>query len=263
MNVLRFYGQSSTLVLLLAFFSLNAQAISVVNNFTSGPDTDILCRNNDHSSLVQNCWTAGTGAGNNNYKISAQGKPTPDELFDRAVAPGAFGEELDGLSELYKVKSFDDPDLSIRSTPARESGTLQNSYATAFDFVLNDIGDGYTGATISHSGGFAADCSVDCFLVVTGGKNNPAAYLFNLALGWDPNSTLGDGNGWAVNNGTPSWNGLRDLSLANFWNGENGSIGYIAIYGKVTASAVPVPATLWLFSTALLGFIGLSRRTQG
>ena len=29
-----------------------------------------------------------------------------------------------------------------------------------------------------------------------------------------------------------------------------------------TVSAVPVPATVWLFGTALIGFIGFSRRTK-
>jgi hypothetical protein len=30
----------------------------------------------------------------------------------------------------------------------------------------------------------------------------------------------------------------------------------------ITASAVPVPAAVWLFGTALLGFIGMSRKTN-
>lgn len=35
-----------------------------------------------------------------------------------------------------------------------------------------------------------------------------------------------------------------------------------AEYLKATISAVPVPAAVWLFGTALIGFIGLSRRTS-
>jgi hypothetical protein len=61
-----------------------------------------------------------------------------------------------------------------------------------------------------------------------------------------------------------------DLTLANFWsNDKNSSVAYIAIYGNLisanasaTLSAVPAPATFWLFGTALLGFIGLSRSTR-
>jgi len=30
----------------------------------------------------------------------------------------------------------------------------------------------------------------------------------------------------------------------------------------MTVSAVPVPSALWLFATALIGFVGLGRRTS-
>jgi len=49
-----------------------------------------------------------------------------------------------------------------------------------------------------------------------------------------------------------------ELELRNF--GDLGSISYVALYGNV--SAIPVPAAFWLFGTALLGFIGLSRSTR-
>jgi len=249
------FYRSLTIFVMMALFSLSAQAVTVVNNFTSGPDTDILCRNNPHPSLVQNCWTAGTTAGHN-FVIKNSGN---DEL----LADDAFGSILGDLTELYKAESFEDNTLDppIRSTPAGEEGILQNSYMTAFDFAINDMSDGYTGATISYQGGPAVDCSSDCFLVIKDGNHQPAAYLFNLALGWDP---LGANGGQPVANGIPAWDGLMDLSLANFWNDVGGSISYIAIYGKIdgTISAVPAPAAFWLFGTALLGFIGIARSTR-
>jgi hypothetical protein len=263
MKMLRSNFQSLTIVMVVALFSLDAQAITVVNNFVSGPDTDILCRNNPNPLLVQNCWTAGTG-NSNNFRIQVQGNTDADGLLAMALDPGAFGSILGDLTELYKVKSSDS---TIGSDPAGEAGTLQDLYDTTFDFALNDTRDGYTGATIKNPDAISGGCSVECFLVVTGGKNSPAAYLFNLALGWDP---LGANGGQPVANGIPSWNGLMDLTLANFWsNDKNSSVAYIAIYGNLisanasaTLSAVPAPATFWLFGTALLGFIGLSRSTR-
>ena len=228
----------------LAFFSLSAEATTVVNTLTNGPNTDVLCRNNDDPSLVQNCWTAGTEAGQN-FLID---NPDNEEL----LGPDAFGSILGDLTELYKAESAD----TLGSVPAMEEGSLQNSYSTSFLF---SNGDDYHGATISYDGGPAIDCSSDCYLVVKDGNHLPSGYLFDLSLGWDPLSTLGDGNGWPVDNGIPSWDGIMDLTLSNFWL-DNGSISYVALYGKV--SAIPVPAAIWLFGTALVGFIGFSRRTR-
>jgi len=76
------------------------------------------------------------------------------------------------------------------------------------------------------------------------GQSNPVAYLFTLALaGWD-----GD-----VNQDMP-------IDLRGFWSGGPNAISHVAIYG--TVSAIPVPAAFWLFATALLGFVGLSRKTR-
>lgn len=69
---------------------------------------------------------------------------------------------------------------------------------------------------------------------------------------------------------------LSSLALANSDNDvwiqlgfgsetdNNGSTVYAtntAEYLKATISTVPVPAAVWLFGTALLGFVGMSRRT--
>jgi membrane protein required for beta-lactamase induction len=102
------------------------------------------------------------------------------------------------------------------------------------------------------------------------------AYLFNLALGWDSDwDPARRAGGWSVdipdpnvNKILPSWNGTDILQLTNFGAGQLGSIARVALYGKMSAvsadstgSAVPVPAAFWLFGTALLGFIGLPRKT--
>ena len=37
---------------------------------------------------------------------------------------------------------------------------------------------------------------------------------------------------------------------------------YLKAKLEVTPAVVPVPAAFWLFGTALIGFIGISRRTR-
>jgi hypothetical protein len=227
---------------ILAFAALSllgsgAQA-TVVNTMlrdTTPPNTDILCRTGTlSSSLERNCWTA-TGAGG----------PGNDGILDYfdTIVPGFDSNDL-----LYKGEYDGNKEL----------GSLAGSYDTTFGVVSGNVED----ATISYKGGPSVDCSslaAPCFLLVKGGQS-PYAYLFNLALGWDPNPGPigGDGHGWSSNAvGMPSWNGTSPLEILNFGDNQVGSISYVALYGEI--SAVPVPAAFWLFGTALLGFIGLSR----
>ena len=141
-----------------------------------------------------------------------------------------FSPLLDGLDLLYKYET-DPPNLEDGSA------TLALSYETTM--ATEDPGD-FIGATVTYQGGDIVDCSFPCYLAVKDGIHQPARYLFDLTM---------DGL---------FWNGTDDLVLANFWPG-GGSISNFAIYG--TASPIPVPAAFWLFGTALIGFIGFSRRT--
>jgi len=149
--------------------------------------------------------------------------------------------QLSGLTLLYKAESGD----PLSATPDKEEGTLKYSYSTEFLFSNEDE---YTGAKITYDGGPAVDCSVHCYLVVKDGEHEPARYLFDLAL-------------------SPyEWDGVMVLNITGFWqNGVRGSdgkgsISHVAIYGDI--SEIPVPAAFWLFGTALIGFIGISRRTR-
>jgi len=148
--------------------------------------------------------------------------------------------QLAGLDLLYKAESSDAEPLS--GTPQGESGTFKDSYSTEFMIMA---GDDFVGAEMTYDGGPSIDCSIECYLVVKDGNHSPARYLFNLAL-------------------SPyTWDGVMKLKLSGFWqNGiagsdGGGSISHVAIYG---VSPVPVPAAFWLFGTALIGFIGYSRR---
>ena len=147
--------------------------------------------------------------------------------------------QLAGLNLLYEAESADTPS----STPQSESGTYRDYYSTEF---LTTPGDNYTGANITHDvGDPSIDCGAGCYLVVKDGKHAPGRYLFDLA---DPRY---------------SWDGLMTLALSGFWeNGVQGSdgggsISHVAIYG---ISPIPLPASVWLFGSALIGFIGYSRR---
>ena len=155
---------------------------------------------------------------------------------------------LTGMDLLYKADS-DDSGTSLTPVPEEEDGLYKDSYSTVFGWSDRPQ-DGYSSALISFDG--APDSPITecltgtCYLVAKGGlKFAPAAYLFTLALnGWD-----GDAN--------------RDMeiNMSGFWaHAGNNAISHVAIYGKI--SPVPVPAAFWLFGTALLGFIGLSRSTR-
>ena len=113
--------------------------------------------------------------------------------------------------------------------------SLAGSYKTDAAFIpgaSNDVD------IIYNPGNNFVDCSADCWLVVKDGSAQPARYLFNLAL-------LG-------------WDGMETIDLNNFFSGN--AISHVALYGNV--SPIPVPAAFWLFGTALIGFVGMSRRTR-
>jgi len=239
-------------VVVLTLFSAGVQA-SVVNTLTSGPNTDILCRTlsaGGSSPYVQNCWRAAA---------AANGKPSDAEIlsyFD------SLNIGFNSADELYRI------DYATGTESGAANPNLVNSYHTDFEQVPNNSGK-VENATIYYDGGPKVDCTSltsPCFVLIQGDQN-PYAYLFNLALGWDSSATVGDGNGWASTAiSTPSWDGgitdgvITALELMNFGQGKLGSITQVALYGNI--SAVPVPAAFWLFGTALIGFIGLSRRTQ-
>ena len=244
----------------LTLFSVGAQA-TVINTLTSGNKTDILCRQKALDvPYVQNCWTAANAPKNGN------GNPGNNEILSY------FDDDPADTSDFF-VPGFDSNDLLYKAEydGGKEEGTLANSYTTMFDNSSGNVED----ATITHVDGTpSVDClslTSPCFLLIKGGQD-PYAYLFNLALGWDPAPAKYPGNPWSVDaipspNWTgvlPSWDGTAILDILNFGVNRLGSISHVALYGSSSGgvSPVPVPAAFWLFGTALLGFIGLSRGTR-
>ena len=149
---------------------------------------------------------------------------------DNGSADDVVFPVLSGMDLLYKFETG-----IVGETPS-PTALLADSYDTV-DIVMEGPDD-YLGATVRYVGGDFVDCAFPCYLTVKDGRvGTPARYLFDLAVfGWD---------------------GMEDLVLANFWPGQ-GSLSNFAIYGN--SSPIPVPAAFWLFGTALIGFIGLSRR---
>ncbi len=243
----------------LTLFSVGAKA-TVVNTLlrsTTPANTDILCRSAISSTFVQNCWTAADAPknnGNGNGKSNGNGNPGTKNILSYFNGL-KIGFDPDKL--LYKAK-YDGN---------KEEGPLAGSYSTIFGPASGDVEN----ATIKYGGGPSVDCSSlanPCFVLIKGGQS-PYSYLFNLALGWDRDphyddgsSIGGDGHGWSSNAiGTSSWSGQVELALRHFGDNHLGSISHVALFGK-SVSEVPVPAAVWLFGTALLGFIGLSRKTS-
>ena len=162
-----------------------------------------------------------------------------------SVSPGTCGVTLtcwttDDSSNLTEteikslVGTISDLTLFYRQDfNGAESGSFADSFETVF---LNSPEP--DGANISYTGGTSIDCP-ECYLIVKDFNQTPAQYLFDLA----------------------AWNGTEILALTEFWPGaENGAISNVAIWGG--PAVVPVPAAVWLFGTALVGFIGFSRRTK-
>jgi hypothetical protein len=109
-----------------------------------------------------------------------------------------------------------------------------------FSFVMN--GDA-SGGTLTDAGGQAC-AGLYCFLLVKDGNHDPFAYLVSI-----------------------EWDGSVPLSLVGFWPG-GGSISHISIFTGDELPQdfpryipeVPLPASAWLFLSALGGLTALRKR---
>ena len=175
-------------------------------------------------SYLDDCWeiSCWTYTGeNNNAALDA---------YDVEMIVG----ETDNLVLFYKSDQEGDSGLG------NDSGLFADSYDTTFSNSSSDPED----ALIDYISGLVIDTcgTLSCYLVVKDGDADPGNYIFDLS---DLSYAGLEG----------AWDGIMDIFLEGFWPND-GAISNIAIYG-----VVPLPAAFWLFGTALIGFIGISRRT--
>ena len=159
------------------------------------------------------------------------------------VPPGPSNPAAE-ISRIETAFSVTPGSLSILYKDDQGTGETENApYDPWYETTYQDTPGDPSGAIISWQG-TGTDPFIscpECYLYVKDGRQDPNVYIFNLG-------TLAD---------LALWDGMEDLVLENFWPAQ-GAISHVAIYG---VSPIPVPAAFWLFGTALIGFIGFSRRT--
>ena len=126
------------------------------------------------------------------------------------------------LTSLYKMNVGD----------ASDTGPYANSYTTTFSNSALDPED----ALIQLVKDADPITCGECYLAVKGGNQTPALYIFSLTTGM-----------------------INSITLTDFWVG-NGAISHLEIVRGI--SAVPVPAAVWLFGTALVGLLGFGKRRK-
>ena len=179
--------------------------------------------------------------------------------------------------------------------------SLKLRHLAALAFVVGVASTGVSANTITmanYNGGVGTvDCTTSCLGFIIG--NEPPAYSLSMTdaidfpLNGSPDDELAKVNellaGLAPSRAPVNYVNKIDLAGNSFmtdrqyfsikqsteiWYFENTSGGTLTVdlgsstnnyshwseYGPV--SAVPVPAAAWLFGTALIGFIGFSRRTK-
>ena len=199
------------------------------------------------------------------------------------------GRDLDG--NLATAEAYYDIVLGITwLADANYAGiTMTWADANAWATGLDPYGSGITGwrlPTVTDTGAPGCEfafAGTECGYNVDTATSEMASMFYDT-LGNTPYADA-SGNlaqvGWGLSNTGP----FRDLQPYYYWSGTeypllpfrawdfnfgSGSQGYIgkraelyawAVHaGDVGASAVPVPAAVWLFGSGLLGLIGIARR---
>jgi hypothetical protein len=136
-----------------------------------------------------------------------------------------IGPLITPSTELYKNDAVENSNLGSEAALP-----LAGSYHTVYGQTLD-----FSSATITYTGGNIV--GPVAYMLVKDGNNNPGWYLYNLtALLWDGEATL---------------------NLSGFWEGVNGAISHISLYGISTPPGdIPPPGVPDSGSTVAL--IGLA-----
>jgi len=160
-------------------------------------------------------------------------------FFDTAAQPKSATAQLD----IY----FDDLDLVNVSDPMYFFESLSFSYWNSDTNSYSQIGGTIDETSELTSGAFSGAASTDLPLVPTP-SDDPFTWSLDLAA-------LGildqvDDGFWI------------QLGFGSDFSGHKGRNTPEYLTAELTVSPVPLPSAVWLFGSALLGFIGMSRRTR-
>jgi probable HAF family extracellular repeat protein len=238
----------------------SGQAVGVGTDQGTGSEQAILYQNGIVTNLgIPTLYANGQPIGygsNNNPGSTATAINNTGEYIGYAVAP------LNG----FQV-------ATINNVPILPYGSTANSQALAISNSGDVVGVSYING---HSNAFLDENGVITNLALLPGTTDCTAYGVN-----DSGSVVGECSGNSFSHAFLYSNGkMIDLSIliatqsvavTNFNptgindSGQiigNGTVGgYNGAYLlSSTVAAVPVPSALWLFGSALTGFIGLNRR---
>ena len=194
------------------------------------------------------CSDSGSG-----YGYSDSSALQMNIFFDMTQLPVSQSAELSFL--------FDDLDLTDKNDPAGFFESISLSYwnwdtnTNAFDTTPVVVAPTITAAGVSPDPEISAvDDNLitwDLGLLALGALNTSAQAQNGFWI------QLGFGSKYVKTNSDGSIKLLNGNEIPK--NGTN-TPEYLS--AKLTVSPVPVPAAVWLFGTALIGFVGMSRRTK-
>jgi hypothetical protein len=170
-----------------------------------------------------------------------------------------------GVASATGSTTIIDPPISLAITESITRSSISSGSATngiASTKALSDLDisvDNFSGMTLTFSFDFSARTDATTTTVLPGTFSSATAYVDMLdGLGFvDITASTSSIDGKPPID-TGDVTGVIDIDMLD---GQfNNIFGFVDTFGQ--ASAVPVPATVWLFGSGLLGLAGIARRKK-